>query len=208
MFYDERVQVYQDDKGIFINRDPKDKTEKYVYEQGAAVCHIAIAKDWELLVRCDMTDNRYIVQLKQDGKVYHKAQPDTLDMLNGFTIPWCFYSYYNYKNLEAREKGQKHFGGAESIGDSIMFALSCLVLIIIGNYWGGVWGVLLGVVLTVGIVNIVRNRAAGNAELAGYYAGRAASVRRYYKLDEAEKPASEPAVESPVESTVEPAAEQ
>lgn len=191
MFYDERVRVYQDDKGIFINRDPKDQTEKYVYELGGSVCHIAIAEDWELFVRCDMTDNRYIVQLKQGSKIYHKAHPETLDVLNNFVIPWCFYSYYNYKNLEMREKCKSNFGGTESAGDGVMFALSCLILIIIGNYLGGVSGVLICVALSVGIVSIVSNRAAGSAEMAGYYAGRAASIRRYYKLDEAPEPALE-----------------
>lgn len=189
MFYDERVRVYQDDKGIFINRDPKDQTEKYVYEMGGSVCHIAIAEGWELFVRCDMTDNRYIVQLKQNGRIYHKAQPETLDVLNNFVIPWCFYSYYNCRNLELREKGKENFGGTESAGDSVMFALSCLILIIIGNYLGGVLGVLICAALSVGIVSIVSSRAAGSAEMAGYYAGRAASIRRYYKLDEAEKTA-------------------
>lgn len=186
MFYDEQVKVYQDDKGIYINRDKKDPTEKYVYEPGGvSVCHIAIAEGWKLVIRCDVTANCFVVQIRQNGKIYHEARPETLDALNGFAIPWCFYTYYNYKNLEVRRKCQDNFGGTESAGEKIMFALSCLILIIIGNLLGGVPGILIGVALAAGIVSIVSSSATGSAELAGYYAGRAAGVRNYYKLDEA-----------------------
>lgn len=184
MYYDIETKVYQDDKGIFIKRANRDTTSKYLYDGEIPVCWFAIAKDWEIAIRCDYSANAFLVQLRERGVVQQELHPATLDELNNYAIPWCFQHYYNQQSLQARKKYTGSFGVANAAGDGMFLFLACLILIVVANYFGGFLGAVIGMLLAFALTSVVGDSVRSEAEVAGYYKGLAAGVARRFNLNE------------------------
>ena len=194
MYYDEETKVYQDDKGIFIHRKRLDDTGKYVYAGDTPVCRFALDEQWAILVRCEIQENCFSIQLLKGQEVHHTAQAETRDTLNDFLIPWCVHAYYNQKVLEARQQYHGFFVGIEEANDGMVFFTACLIIIVIGNYFGGLVGVLIGIALAIAIMNVVGSRVIKYSEAAGYYKAKAENVARRYDLNGAKDDAQQAAV--------------
>lgn len=183
MYYDIETKVYQDDKGIFIKRANQDTTSKYLYDGEIPVCWFAIAKDWEIVIRCDYASNAFLVELRENGTVQQELHPATLDELNNYALPWCFQHYYNQQSLRARKKYTGSFGVANAAGDGMFLFLACLILIVVANYFGGFPGALIGMLLAFALTSIVGDSVRSEAETAGYYKGLAAGIVRRFNLN-------------------------
>ena len=184
MYYDIETKVYQDDKGIFIKRAERDKTQKYDRDGDIPVCSISIAKGWEIVIRCDYLHNAFLVQLCENGRAHQELHPATLDELNNYAIPWCFQHYYQQQSLQARRNYTGSFGVANAAGDGMFLLISSLILIAVADYFGGFLGAIIGILVSLAIANIVGDSVRSEAETAGYYQSMAASITRRFQLNE------------------------
>lgn len=203
MYYDIETKVYQDDKGIFIKRSARDNTPKYLYEDEIPVCSFFIGKGWKIVISCDYLHNAFLVQLREESRVHQELHPATLDELNNYAIPWCFQHYYNQQSLKARKKYTGSFGVANAAGDGMLLLISCLILIAVADYFGGILGAIIGILISLAIANIVGDSVRSEAETAGYYKGMAEGIVRRFALNEHKENEPFPE-EQPVEGSLAP----
>ena len=104
MYYDEETKVYQDDKGIFIHRKRLDDTGKYVYAGDTPVCRFALDEQWSILVRCEIQENCFSIQLLKGKEIHHSARAETLDMLKKQFVEYSEYFYASKEYNERRKK--------------------------------------------------------------------------------------------------------